>query len=154
MLATTRSMRSMVFGTMRSIPRSQQANYQDFIIWSCGKTTLRKRIPKSLHRQSSNFEGLSSPTTKIIQESRQWHLPPSTWFRQWVGHPLHPSQQSSLERLQKRIKADLLGPQRPQQKNVPDLSDSPPSTSGLRSPRPLSYSIAPGFSPKSSLLIG
>ena len=91
-LATTRSMRLMAFGTARSMPKSQQANYQGFTIWSCGKAILRRRIPGSLHRRSSTFEGSSPPTTKTIQKSRQRHLTPSIQLRRWLGHPLHPGQ--------------------------------------------------------------
>ena len=54
----------MVFETARSMPESQQDSYQGSTIWSCGKATLKKRIPGSLHWQSSTFEGSSPPTTK------------------------------------------------------------------------------------------
>ena len=40
-LAMTRSMRLMACGIVQFMPRSQQANYQGFIIWSRGKVTLR-----------------------------------------------------------------------------------------------------------------
>ena len=124
---TTRSMRLMAFGTARSMPKSQQqVSCQGSTIWSCGKATLRKRIPGSLHRQSSTFEGSSPPTTKTIQKSRQRHLTPSIQLRRWLGHPLHPGQQP-------RNVADQLGP--------------PPPTSEWRSPRPLSYLIPSGFPP-------
>ena len=131
-LATIRSMRLIAFGTARSMPRSQQANYQGFTIWSCGKAILRRRIPESLHRQSSTFKGSSPPTTKTIQKSQQRYLTPSIRLRQWLGHPLHPGQQP-------RNKANLLGPRRPQQRNVADQLGPPlpPPPSEQRSPRPL-----------------
>ena len=139
-LATTRSMRSMAFGTARSMPRSQQANYQGFTIWSRGKAILRRRIPGSLHRQSSTFEGSSPPTTRTIQRSRQRHLLPSIRLRRWLGHPLHPGQQL-------RNEADLLGPRRPRRRNVADLLGlPPPPPSERKSPRPLPCSIFFRFS--------
>ena len=147
-LATTRSMRSMAFGTAQSMPRSQQANYQSFIIWSRGKATLRRKILGSLHWQSSTFKSSSPPTTKTIQKSRQQHLPPSIWLCRWLSYPLHPGQQPSPQRLQQRNKTDFLGPGRPQQRNVVDLLGPPPSQpSEQKCPRPLSYSISSGFPP-------
>ena len=138
-LATTRSMRSMAFGTARSMPKSQQANYQGLTIWSHGKATLRRRIPGSLYRQSITFEGLSPPITKTIQKSRQRHLPPSIRLCRWLSHPLHPGQQ--------------LSPWRSRQRNVADLL-APPPTSRQKSSRPLSYSIPSGFLFKSILFVG
>ena len=136
-LATTKSMRSMAFGIAWSMPGSQQDNYQGSTIWSRGKATLRRRIPGSLHWQSSTFEGLSPPTTKTIQKSRQRHLTPSIQLRRWLGHPLHPGQQP-------RNEADLLGPRR---RNVADqLGPPPPPPSEQRSPRPLSCLIFFRFS--------
>ena len=64
-LATIRSTRLQAFETARSMPESQQNSYQGSTIWFCRKATLKKRIPGSLHWQSSTFESLSSPTTKI-----------------------------------------------------------------------------------------
>ena len=137
-LATPKSMRSMAFGIAWSMPRSQQqVSCQGSTTWSCRKATLRRRIPGSLHRQSSIFEGSSPPTTKTIQKSRQRHLTPSIQLRRWLGHPLHPGQQP-------RNEADLLGPRR--LRNVADQFGPPPPTSKWRSPRPLSYSILFRFS--------
>ena len=120
-LATTRSMRLMAFGIARSMPRSQQqVSCQGFTISSCRKATLRRRIPESLYRQSSTFKGLSPPTTRTIQRSRQRHLLPSIQLRRWLGHPLHPGQQP-------RNEADLLGPRR--LRNVADQLGPPPPTS-------------------------
>ena len=142
-LATmTRSMRLMAFGTARSMPKSQQqVSCQGSTIWSRGKATLRRRIPGSLHRRSSTFEGSSPPTTKTIQKSQQQHLPPSIRLRQWLGHPLHLGQQPSSQRLQQRNEADPLLP-------------LPLSPSEQRYPRPLSCLIFSGFPPKSILLVG
>ena len=143
-LTTIKSMRSMAFGIVRSMPKSQQANYQGFTFWSHGKATLRKRIPRSPHRQSSTFEGSSSPTTKTIRKSRQRHLTPLIRLHRWLGHPLHSGQQPSPRRLQN--KADLLSPRRLQQRNAVNLLGLPPPTSRQRSPRPLSYLILFRFS--------
>ena len=138
---TTRSMRLMAFGTARSMPKSQQqVSCQGSTIWSRRKATLRKRIPGSLHRRSSTFEGLSPPTTKIIQKSQQRHLTPSIQLRRWLGHPLYPGQQP-------RNEADLLGPRRPRRRSVANLlGPPPPPPSEQRSPRPLSCSILFRFS--------
>ena len=68
-MAITRSTRLIVFGTARFIPKNQQANYQGSTIWSREKATLRKRILESLYRQSSPFESLLLPITKIIQKN-------------------------------------------------------------------------------------
>ena len=143
-LATTKSIRSMAFGTARSMPRSQQTNYQGFTIWSRGKANLRRRIPESPHRRSSTFEGSSPPTTKIIQKSQYQHLTPSIRHRQWLGHPLHPGQQSSIRRL--RNEANLLSLRRLQQRNAVNLLGPPSPTSGQKSPRLLSCSIFFRFS--------
>ena len=139
-LATTKSMRSKVFGTVRSMPRNQQANYQGFTIWSCEKATLRRRIPESPYWQSSTFKGSSLPITKIIQKSRQRHLTPSIRLRRWLGHPLYPGQQPSPRQ------ADLLSPLRLQQRNAVDLLGLPPPPSEQKSPRPFSCSILFWFS--------
>ena len=136
---TTRSMRLMAFGTARSMPGSQQDSYQGYTIWSRGKATLRRRIPGSLHRQSSIFKGLSPPITKTIQKSRQQHLTSSIQLRRWLGHPLHSGQQP-------RNEADLLGPRRSRRRNVADQLGPPPPPSERRSPRPLSCSILFRFS--------
>ena len=144
-LATIRNMKSMAFKTARSMARNQQANYQGFIIWSCRKAILRRRIPGSLHRQSSTFKRSSPTTTKTIQKSRQQHLPPLIWLHRWLGHSLYPGQKPSPQRLQQRNKADLLSPRRHQQRNVADLLGPPLPTSKKRSLRPLSYSISSGF---------
>ena len=142
-LATTRtrSMRLMAFGTARSMLKSQQqVSCQGSTIWSRGKATLRRKIPGSLHRQSSTFEGSSPPTTRTIQRSRQRHLLPSIRLRRWLGHPLHPGQQL-------RNEADLLGPRRPRRRNVADLLGlPPPPPSERKSPRPLPCSIFFRFS--------
>ena len=143
-LATmTRSMRLMAFGTARSMPKSQQqVSCQGSTIWSRGRATLRRRIPGSLHRRSSTFEGSSPPTTKTIQKSRQRHLTPSIQLRWWLGHPLYPSQQPSPRRLQN--KADLLSPRRLQQRNAVNLLGLLPlPPSERRSPRPLFCLIHP-----------
>ena len=127
-LATTRtrSMRLMAFGTARSMLKSQQqVSCQGSTIWSRGKATLRRRIPGSLHRQSSTFEGSSPPTTRTIQRSRQQHLLPSIQLRRWLGHPLHPGQQPSPRQL--RNKANLLGPRRRNVANQLGLPPPPPS---------------------------
>ena len=144
-LATTRSMRSMAFGTAQSMPGSQQDSYQGYTIWSRGKATLRRRIPGSLHRQSSTFEGSSPPTTRTIQRSRQRHLLPSIRLRRWLGHPLYPGQQPSPQQL--RSEANLLSLRWPGQRNVANLLGPPPPLSSERkSPRPLSCSIFFRFS--------
>ena len=131
----------MASGTARSTQKSQQqGNCQGSTIWFCGKAILRRRIPGSLHRQFSTFEGSSPPTTKTIQKSQQRHLTPSIRLRQWLGHPLHPGQQP-------RNEADLLGPRRSRRRNVADqLGPPPPPPSERRSPRPLSCSILFRFS--------
>ena len=135
-LATTRSMRSMAFGTARSIPRSQQqVSCQGSTIWSCEKATLRRKIPGSLHWWSSTFEGSSPPTIKTIQRSRQQPLSLLIRLYQWLGPR----------------KADLLGPRRSWLKNVANLLAPPPLTSGQRSLRPFSCSILPSFLPKKYL---
>ena len=139
-LATTKSMRLMAFETARSMPRSEQANYQGFTIWFCGKAILRKKILRSLHWQSSTFKGSSPPTIKTIEKSQQQYLTPSIRLRQWLGHLLHPGQQP-------RNEADLLGPRRSRRRNVADqLGPPPPPPSERRSPRPLSCSILFWFS--------
>ena len=138
-LATTRSMKSMAFGTARSMPESQQDSYQGSTIWSCRKATLRRRIPGSLHRRSNTFKGSSPPTTKTIQRNRQRHLLPSIRPHQWLSHPLHSGQQP-------RNKADLLDPRRSRQRNVADQLGPPPPPSERRSPRLFSYSIFFQFS--------
>ena len=79
----------MAFKTMRSTLGSQQNSYQGFIIWFYGKTILKKRIPGSLYWQSSTFEGLSLPITKITQKSQQQHPFPSIQPYQWLGPPFH-----------------------------------------------------------------
>ena len=123
-LATIRSTRLMAFETARSMPGSQQDSYQGSTIWSRGKATLRRRIPGSLHQQSSTFEGLSPPTIKTTQRSR-WRYPslsiqPYQWRGSW----------------------------RRQQRNVVDLlSLSPLLPSEQRSPRSLFCLTPPGFSP-------
>ena len=135
----------MAFGTAQSMPGSQQDSYQGSTIWSYGKATLRKRIPGSLHWQSSTFEGLSPSTIRTIQRSRQQPPSPSIRLRQWLGYPLHSGQQPSPRRLQNQ--ADLLGLQRPQRRNVADLlGPPPPPPSEQRSPRPLSCLILFRFS--------
>ena len=144
-LATTRSMRSMAFGTAQSMPRSQQANYQGFTIWSCGKATLKKQILRNLHRQSSTFEHSLLSTTKIIQKSWQQHLPPSIRLCQGLGHLLYPGQQPSPQQLQQINETNLLGLRRLQERNMADLLASPRPISGKRSSRPLFCSISSGF---------
>ena len=139
-LATTRSMRSMAFGIARFMPRSQQANYQGFTIWSCGKATLRRKIPRSPHWRFSTFKGSSPPTTKIIQKSWQRHLTLLIWLRRWLGHLLHLGQQPSPRQ------ADLLSLRRLQSRNAVDLFGLPPPPSEQKSLRPLSCSIFFWFS--------
>ena len=59
--------RLMAFKITRSMPKSQQqVSCQGSIIWFCGKATLRKKVPGSLHWQSNTFEGSLPPTTKTI----------------------------------------------------------------------------------------
>ena len=91
-LAMIKNLRLMAFETVRSMLRSQKVNYKGFTIWSRGKATLRRRIPGSLHQQSSTVENLSPPTIKTIQKSRQQYLPPLIRPRRWLGHLLHPGQ--------------------------------------------------------------
>ena len=55
----------MAFEKVQSMLESQQGIYHGSIIWSCRKATLRNRIPRSLHLQSSTFENLSLSITKI-----------------------------------------------------------------------------------------
>ena len=130
-LATTRSMRLMAFKIARFMPKSQQqVSCQGSTIWSRGKTTLRKKIPGRLHRQSISFEGSSPPTTKTIQRSRQQSPSLSIRLQQWLGPR----------------KANLLDPRRLQQKNVANLLGPSPPPSEQRSPRPLSCSIFSRFS--------
>ena len=122
-LTTIRSMKSMSFEKARSTPRSwQQVNCQGSTIWFCEKATLRKKIPESLHWQSSTFESSSPPTTKTIQKNQQQHLTPSIRFCQWLGHPLYPSQQP-------RNEANMLGLQQSRQRNVANQLSSPLPTS-------------------------
>ena len=130
-LATIKSTRLMAFETARSMPGSQQDSYQGSTIWSRGKATLRKRIPGSLHRQSSTFKDSSPPTIKTTQRSRQRHPSLSIQPHQWQG------------------------PWRPQQRNVVDLlSPPPPPLSGQRSLRPLYCLIFSGFPPPSPIRVG
>ena len=132
-LATTSSMRSMAFRIARSMPKSQQqVNCQGFIIWSHGKATLRRKILRSLHRQSSIFEGLSPPTTRTIQRSQQRPLSPLIRLHQLLGSR----------------KVNLLGPRRRWQRNVANLLAPPLPTNRRKSLKPLSCSISPGFLPK------
>ena len=49
-LAIIKSTRLMIFKILQSIPESQKDNYQSFIIWFCGKATLKKKISKSLYQ--------------------------------------------------------------------------------------------------------
>ena len=121
----------MAFETARSMPGSQQDSYQGSTIWSRGKATLRRRIPGSLHRQSSTFEGSSPPTTRTIQRSRRRHPSLSIQPHQWRG------------------------PRRLQQRNVVDLlSPPPPPLSGQRSLRPLYCLIFSGFPSPSPVKVG
>ena len=101
-------------------------------LYSCEKTTLRRKISGSLHWWSSTFKGSSPPTTRTIQKSRQ--QPPSSLIRlhQWLGPYI----------------ADLLGPRQPRQKKVANLLALPPPTSGQRSPRALFCLIPPSFLPE------
>ena len=120
----------MAFETAQSMPRSQQDSYQGSTIWSCGKAILRKKIPGSLHRQSSTFEGSSPPTTKTTQKSRRRHPSLSIQPHQWRG------------------------PRRLQRRNVVDLLSPPPPLSGQRSLRPLYCLIFSGFPLLSPVRIG
>ena len=130
-LATIRSTRLMAFETARSMPGSQQDSYQGSTIWSCGKATLRRRILRSLHRQSSTFEGLLPPTIKTTQRSRRWHPSLLIQPHQWRG------------------------PRWLHQKNVVDLlSPPPPLSSGQKSLRSLYCLIFSGFPLSSSVRIG
>ena len=61
----------VTFEIARSMSRSQQGNYQGSTIWSCRKANLRKKIPESLHQQSSTFKSLLLPTIKTIQKNLQ-----------------------------------------------------------------------------------
>ena len=128
-LATVRSTRLMAFETAQSMSRSQQDSYQGSTIWSCEKATLRRRIPGSLHRQSSTFEGSSPPTTRTIQRSRRRHPSLSIQPHQWRG------------------------PRRLQRRNVVDLL-SPPPPSEQRSLRPPYCLIFSGFPPPSPVRVG
>ena len=120
----------MAFETARSMPGSQQDSYQGSTIWSCGKATLRRRIPGSLHRQSSTFEGSSPPTTRTIQRSRRQHPSLSIQPHQWRG------------------------PRRLQRRNVVDLLSPSPSLSGQKSLRPLYCLIFSGFPSPSPVRVG
>ena len=123
----------MAFETARSMPGSQQDSYQGSTIWSCEKATLRRRIPRSLHRQSNIFEDLSPPTTKTTQRSQQRHSSLLIQPHQWLDRPLH----------------QCLGPWRRQQRNVINLLSLPPlPPSTQRSSSPLSCSTSPGFPPQ------
>ena len=134
-LATIKNMRLIAFGTAQSMPGSQQESYQGSTIWSCGKATLRRRIPKNLHRRSSTFKGLLPPITRTIQRSRQRPSSPSIWLRQWLGHLFYPGQQS-------RNEADLLSLRRSWQRNVANQLGPPlPPSSDQISPKSLSCSI-------------
>ena len=138
-LATVRNTRLMAFEIARSMPGSQQDSYQGSIIWSRGKATLRRKIPGSLHRQSSTFEGSSPPTTRTTQRSRQRHPSLSIQPHRWLDPPLH----------------QWRGPRRLQQRNVVDLlSPPPPPLSGQRSLRPLYCLIFSGFLPPSPVRVG
>ena len=117
-----------VFEIARFMPETQQDSYQGSIIWFCGKTTLKKRIPGSLYWQSSTFKGSSPPTTKITQRSRQQYPSPLLQPYQWLSPPLHQWQ----------------GPQRLQQRNVVELL-RPPSPSKSRSLKPLLCLIFSSF---------
>ena len=121
----------MAFETARSMLGSQQDSYQGSTIWSCGKATLRRRIPGSLHRQSSTFKGLSPPTTKTTQRNQRRHPSLSIQPHQWRG------------------------PRRLQRRNVVDLlSLPPPPLSGQRSLKPLYCLIFSGFLPPSLVRVG
>ena len=121
----------MAFETARSMPGSQQDSYQGSTIWSRRKATLRKKIPGSLHWQSSTFKGSSPPTTRTTQRNRRQHLSLSIQPHQWRG------------------------PRRLQQRNVVDLlSPPPPPLSGQKSLRPLYCLIFSGFPPPSTVRIG
>ena len=122
----------MVFETVRSMLGSQQNSYQGSTIWSCGKATLKRKKPESLYRQSSIFEGLSSPITRTTQRSRQQHPSLSIQPHQRLDSPLH----------------QCLTPRRRQRKNVVDLLSLPPlPPSEQKSPRPLFCLIFFGFPP-------
>ena len=123
-LATVRSTRLMAFEIARFMPGSQKDSYQGFTIWSHGKATLRKRIPGSLHWQSSTFKGSSPPTTRTTQKSRRQYLSLLIQLHQWQS------------------------PWRPQQRNVIDLLSSLPSPPrGQKSLKLLYYLILSGFPP-------
>ena len=126
----------MAFGIARFMPKSEQANYQDFTIWSCGKATLGRKIPKSLPWQSSIFKGLSPPTTKTIWKSQQRHLPPSIRLHQYLDLLSH--QWLGLQRLRQRSMANVLSP-------IPLPSEQ-------KSPKPLFCIIPLGFLPKKYLI--
>ena len=67
-----RSTSLIAFETVQSMSKSQyQGNYQGSTIWLCGKTILRKKISKSLHLQSSIFEGSLLSNRKTNQKNRQ-----------------------------------------------------------------------------------
>ena len=146
-LVTTRDMRLMVFRTARFTPKSQQqGNCQGSTIWFCGKAILRRRILGSLHWQSSTFKGLSPPTTKTIQKSRQQHLPASIRLHQRPDPLLH--QWLGPRRSQRRNVADLLGLRRLQQRNAINLLALPlPLPSKQRSFRPFFCLIPSSFPP-------
>ena len=129
-LATIRSTRLMAFETARSMPGSQQDSYQGSTIWSCEKATLRRRIPGSLHWQSSIFKSSSPPITKTTQRSRQRHPYLLIQPHRRLDPPLY----------------QCLGLRRRQQRNVIDLL-SPPALplSKQRSPRSLSCLTPPDF---------
>ena len=137
-LATIRSTRLKAFETAQFMPESQQDSYQSFTTWSRGKTTLRKRIPRSLHRQSSTFKGSSPPTTRTTQRSRQRHPSLSIQPHRWLDPPLH----------------QWRGPRRLQRRNVVDLLSPPPPLSGQKSLRPLYCLIFSGFPPLSPVRVG
>ena len=141
----------MAFETAQSIPESKQANNQGFTIWSCGKATLKRRILRSLHWQSSPFKSSSPPTTKTIQTSHQQHLSPLIRLYQWSDPPSH--QWLGPRRPQQRNMADLLGSRWLQQRNAANLLDLPPLASEQKSLQLFSCLISPGFPPKSILLV-
>ena len=137
-LATIRSTKLMAFETARSMPGNQQDSYQGSTIWSRRKATLRRRIPGSLHWQSSTFEGSSPPITRTTQRSRQRHPSLSIQPHRWLDPPLH----------------QWRGPRRLQRRNVVDLLSPPPPLSGQRSLRPLYCLIFSGFPPPSPVRVG
>ena len=67
------------------MPKNQQSNYQNFINWFCGKATLKRRIPRSLHQQSNIFKGSTLPTTS----SKTYHRLPQKQSKETNSNSAH-----------------------------------------------------------------